>query len=195
MMFRQFKTLWSLGFAGLALLGLTQPAVAQTFQIDPIHSFVIFRVKHMNAGYAYGRFNQFSGSFVIDQKNIARSTVQFEIDAGSIDTGNPKRDDHLRSPDFFNARQFPKINFRSTSVRKINDTTAEIKGNMTLRGVTKPITARAVYTGQAKNQQGKTVVGFEITFTIKRSHFGMTFGLNGLADEVLVTVSVEGVQQ
>lgn len=194
-MFRQFKTLWSIGFAGLAWFGVTQPVAAQTFQVDTVHSYIIFRVKHMNAGYSYGRFNQFSGSFVIDEKNPARSSVQFEIDAASIDTGNQKRDDHLRSPDFFNVRQYPKVVFKSTSVRKINNTTAEIKGNLTLRGVTKPITARAVYTGQAKNQQGKTVVGFEITFTIKRGDFGMTYGRNGLADDVRVTVSVEGIQQ
>jgi polyisoprenoid-binding protein YceI len=191
----QIKVFWSVGLATLALLGLAQSGAAQTFQIDPVHSYVNFRVKHMNAGYSYGRFNQFSGSFVIDEKNLARSSVQFEIDAASVDTNNQKRDDHLRSPDFFNVRQFPKITFKSTSVRKINNTTAEIKGNLTLRGVTKPITSTVVLTGRAKNQRGSTVAGFEITFALKRSDFGMSFMQNMLGDEVRVTVSVEGVQR
>jgi len=194
-MFGQIKSFWSLSFMGLLLLGPVQSGIAQSFQVDPVHSYVIFRVKHMNAAYSYGRFNQFSGSFVIDEKNLARSSVQFEIDATSVDTNNQKRDDHLRSPDFFNARQFPKISFKSTSVRKINNTTAEIKGNLTMRGVTKPIAATVVFTGRSKNQQGKTVVGFETTFTLKRNDFGISFAQNALGNEVRVTVSVEGVQQ
>lgn len=194
-MFSRIKAFGSMGLAGLFLFGLVQSGTAQTFQVDPVHSYIIFRVKHMNAGYSYGRFNQFSGTFVIDEKNLARSSVQFELDTASVDTNNQKRDDHLRSPDFFNARQFPKIDFKSTSVRQMNNTTAEIKGNLTMRGVTKPVTATAVFTGRTKNQQGKTVAGFEVTFTLKRSDFGMSFAQNTLGNEVRVTVSVEGVQR
>jgi polyisoprenoid-binding protein YceI len=115
------------------LVGSMQSIQAQavTYRIDPVHSFIIFRVKHLNTGFAYGRFNTFSGTFVVDERNPANSSIELEIDANSVDTGNSQRDDHLRNPDFFNARQFPKITFKSTRVRKLNDTTVEVQGNLT----------------------------------------------------------------
>jgi polyisoprenoid-binding protein YceI len=180
------------------LVGSMQSMQAQavTYRIDPIHSFIIFRVKHLNTGFAYGRFNSFSGTIVVDEKNPANSSIELEIDANSVDTGNNQRDDHLRNPDFFNTRQFPKITFKSTRVRKINDTTVEVQGDLTMRGVTRPITARVTYTGKGRNQRGQEIIGFETTFTIRRSQFNINYGLNGgLADEVRVTFAVEGIRQ
>lgn len=188
--------------ASLSLLALVvapfEGAFAQavTYRIDPVHSFIIFRVKHMNTAYAYGRFNSFSGTIVVDEKNPANSSVEFEIDASSVDTGNRDRDDHLRGPDFFNVRQYPKITFKSTSVRRINDNTYEVKGNLTMRGVTRPLTVRVTYVGKGRNPRGQEIIGFETTFTIKRSQFGVNYGLNGgLSDDVRVTVAVEAVRQ
>ncbi|MFN3689991.1 MAG: YceI family protein [Fimbriimonadales bacterium] len=180
------------------VVGSWQSVQAQpvTYRIDPVHSFIIFRVKHLNTGYAYGRFNSFSGTIVVDEKNPANSSIELEIEADSVDTGNSQRDDHLRSPDFFNARQFPKITFKSTRVRKINDTTVEVQGNLTMRGVTRPLTARVTFTGKGRNQRGQEIIGFETTFTIRRSQFNVSYGLNGgLADEVRVTFAVEGIRQ
>lgn len=180
------------------LVGSMQSIQAQavTYRIDPIHSFIIFRVKHLNTGFAYGRFNTFSGTFVVDERNPANSSIELEIDANSVDTGNSQRDDHLRNPDFFNARQFPKITFKSTRVRKLNDTTVEVQGNLTMRGVTRPITARVTFTGKGRNQRGQEIIGFETTFTIRRSQFNINYGLNGgLDDEVRVTFAVEGIRQ
>jgi polyisoprenoid-binding protein YceI len=167
-----------------------------TYRIDPVHSFIIFRVKHLNTGFAYGRFNTFSGTIVVDEQNPANSSIELEIDANSVDTGNSQRDDHLRNPDFFNARQFPKITFKSTRVRKVNGTTVEVQGNLTMRGVTRPLTARVTFTGKGRNPRGQEIIGFETTFTIRRSEFNITYGLNGgLADEVRVTFAVEGIRQ
>jgi|DewCreStandDraft_2_1066082.scaffolds.fasta_scaffold00291_25 polyisoprenoid-binding protein YceI len=198
-MMKRFATRGMLGLAVLAMLGSTlTPFYAQgiTYRIDPVHSTVIFRVKHMNTAFVYGRFNQFSGTLVVDEKNPERSSVQFEIDLNSVDTGNAQRDDHLRSPDFFNTRQFPKATFKSTRVRKINNTTVEVQGNLTLRGVTKPLTVRVTFTGKGRNPRGQEIIGFETTFTIKRSEFGINYGLNGgLSDEVRLTVSVEAIRQ
>ena len=180
------------------LVGSLQSVHAQavTYRIDPVHSFIIFRVKHLNTGFAYGRFNTFSGTIVVDERNPANSSIELEIDANSVDTGNSQRDDHLRSPDFFSARQFPKITFKSTRVRKINDTTVEVQGDLTMRGVTRPITARVTFTGKGRNQRGQEIIGFETTFTIRRSQFNINYGLNGgLADEVRVTFAVEGIRQ
>jgi len=180
------------------LVGSMQSIQAQavTYRIDPVHSFIIFRVKHLNTGFAYGRFNTFSGTFVVDERNPANSSIELEIDANSVDTGNSQRDDHLRNPDFFNARQFPKITFKSTRVRKLNDTTVEVQGNLTMRGVTRPITARVTFTGKGRNQRGQEIIGFETAFTIRRSQFNINYGLNGgLDDEVRVTFAVEGIRQ
>jgi polyisoprenoid-binding protein YceI len=167
-----------------------------TYRIDPVHSFIIFRVKHLNTGFAYGRFNTFSGTIVVDEQNPANSSIELEIDANSVDTGNSQRDDHLRNPDFFNARQFPKITFKSTRVRKVNGTTVEVQGTLTMRGVTRPLTARVTFTGKGRNPRGQEIIGFETTFTIRRSEFNINYGLNGgLADEVRVTFAVEGIRQ
>jgi len=184
--------------AMLALLGSSLPLQAQgvTYRIDPVHSTVLFRVKHMNTAFVYGRFNSFMGTIVVNERNPAQSSVVLEIDLNSVDTGNSQRDDHLRGPDFFNTRQFPKATFRSTRVRKLNDTTIEVQGNLTLRGVTKPLTLRVTFTGKGRNPRGQEIIGFETTFTLKRSEFGVNYGLNGgLSDEVRLTVSVEAIRQ
>lgn len=185
--------------AVLALLGSSSlPLQAQgvTYRVDPVHSTVLFRVKHMNTAFVYGRFNSFTGTIVVNERNPAQSSVAFEIDLNSVDTGTSQRDDHLRGPDFFNTRQFPKATFRSTRVRKLNDTTIEVQGNLTLRGVTKPLTLRVTLTGKGRNPRGQEIIGFETTFTLKRSAFGINYGLNGgLSDEVRLTVSVEAVRQ
>ena len=193
------QTRWMAYLSIVAMLvGSLQSVQAQavTYRIDPVHSFIIFRVKHLNTGFAYGRFNTFSGTIVVDERNPANSSIELEIDANSVDTGNSQRDDHLRSPDFFSARQFPKITFKSTRVRKINDTTVEVQGDLTMRGVTRPITARVTFTGKGRNQRGQEIIGFETTFMIRRSQFNINYGLNGgLADEVRVTFAVEGIRQ
>lgn len=185
--------------AVLALLGSSSlPLQAQgvTYRVDPVHSTVLFRVKHMNTAFVYGRFNSFTGTIVVNERNPAQSSVAFEIDLNSVDTGTSQRDDHLRGPDFFNTRQFPKATFRSTRVRKLNDTTIEVQGNLTLRGVTKPLTLRVTLTGKGRNPRGQEIIGFETTFTLKRSAFGINYGLNGgLSDEVRLTVSVEAIRQ
>ncbi|MCS7272519.1 MAG: YceI family protein [Fimbriimonadales bacterium] len=196
----RFRTRVWTHLATVALLVGSVPSVqAQpvTYQIDPVHTFVLFRVKHLNTGFAYGRFNNVSGKIVVDERNPSNSSVEIEVDANSIDTGNARRDEHLRSPDFFNARQFPKLTFKSTRVRKIDNTTVEVQGNLTIRGITRPLTVRVTFTGKGRNQRGQEIIGFETTFTIRRSQFGITYGLqnNGLSDEVRVTVSVEAIRQ
>lgn len=170
-------------------------ASAQTYQIDPVHTSLIFRVKHMNTAYVYGRFNQVTGTVVLDEANPARSSVTIEVDANSVYTGNEQRDNHLRSPDFLNVRQFPTMRFVSTQVSRVNADTVRVRGNLTIRSVTRPITADVVLTGKGRNPQGKEIIGFETTFTIRRSEFGIRYGLPGLGDEVRVTLSVEAGRQ
>lgn len=186
------------GFAlGLILLsGWRATAVfGQTYKVDPVHSSVLFRVKHFDVGYFYGRFNAISGTIVLDKQNPSRSSVSLEVRTESVDTNDPKRDGHLKSPDFFNVRQFPVITFKSTSVKPLKANVWEVRGNFTLLGVTRPLTVQVTLTGEGKDAFGNYRVGFETTFDIKRSDFGMKYMLGPLSDEVRIILSVEGVRQ
>src|SRR6476661_8172320 len=91
---------------------------ADTYKVDPVHASVVFRARHMNIGVVYGRFNAIAGQFTLDEADPTKSSFNFEVQAGSVDTGNEKRDGHLKSPDFLNAKQYPSITFKSTAVKK-----------------------------------------------------------------------------
>lgn len=181
--------------AGLLTALWALPAFAQTYQVDPVHTSLVFRVKHMNTAFVYGMFRDIKGTVVVDEANPARSSINLEVDANSVFTANEQRDNHLRSPDFFNTRQFPTITFRSTNIRRVNENTVQVQGNLTMRGVTRPVTATVNLTGKGKNAQGRDIIGFETTFTIRRSEFGIRYGLPGLGDEVRVMLSVEAIRQ
>jgi polyisoprenoid-binding protein YceI len=178
--------------AGLVLAWSAAPARAENYKIDPTHSSLIFRVKHMGVGHIYGRFNDFSGSFSFEGKGGA---LEVEIKAVSVDTNNKDRDAHLRKADFFNAPEFPKIAFKSTSVKALNALNYEVTGNLTLHGVTKSVTAKLERIGTGKGPRGAVISGFETTFTLKRSDFGMKFGVPAIGDEVRITLAAEGIRQ
>ena len=168
-----------------------QTAAPAAFKIDPVHSSVIFRVKHMNVSYFWGRFNDIAGTVAWDAAKPEASSFDVQIKTESVDSKDPKRDNHLKSPDFFNAKQFPTLAFKSKSVKKLDDTTFEVGGDLTLHGVTKPLTAKVEMTGTGKGMRGGSLVGFETTFEIKRSDFGMNFMKGPLGDDVRIVVSLE----
>ena len=120
---------------------------------------------------------------------------EIQVNSQNVDTAVEKRDNHLRSPDFFNAAEYPAIHFKSTSVKKAGPDNYVIAGDLTLLGKTRPITVKARQTGEGKDPWGNYRRGFETVFTIKRSEFGMNFMMGGVSDEVQLTVSVEGVRQ
>lgn len=184
----------SLVLAGAVVLGgSTVPrAGAEQFKVDRVHSSVVFRVKHMGVSYFYGRFNDVGGSFAFDDADETKCSFDIEVKTESVDTHNEKRDNHLKSPDFFNAKQYPTIRFKSSAVKKTGDNTFEVSGELTLLGQTKPLTVTVERVGMGKGRGGGSLCGFETTFTIKRSDFGMTYGLEGVSDEVRLTVSLEG---
>jgi polyisoprenoid-binding protein YceI len=165
-------------------------AAAASYKVDSVHSMVIFKVKHMGAGNFYGRFNQVSGTFTIDEADPAKGQVDFQVKADSIDTANAKRDGHLKSGDFFNVVQFPSITFKGKEIKKAGSA-YEVAGDLTLLGVTKPLKARVEQVGSGEARGGGKIAGFEATFTVKRSDFGMSYGAGALGDEVSVIVSVE----
>lgn len=192
-MFTRWKPV--VAWTGLLVALWALPAFAQTYQVDPVHTSLVFRVKHMNTAFVYGMFRDIKGTVVVDEANPARSSINLEVNADSVFTANEQRDNHLRSPDFFNTRQFPTITFRSTSIRRVNANTVQVQGNLTMRGVSRPVTATVNLTGKGKNAQGRDIIGFETTFNIRRSEFGIRYGLPGLGDEVRVTLSVEAIRQ
>lgn len=195
------KTLMAL--AGLSILGgafaLTGGAPADAmqpatggFSVDAVHSSVVFKVRHQGVANFYGRFNDVSGSFLIDPDKPEAGSFDITIAAESVDTNSDNRDKHLRSADFFSAKEFPTITFKSTSMTRTADAAFDVTGDLTLRGTTKPITAKVAYGGTTKGRRGE-VAGIEATFTIKRSDFGVSYMVGpGLSDEVALIVSLEG---
>ena len=181
----------------IGFVGIAQPMGITKYEIDTTHSMIIFRAKHNGVSYNYGRFNEFTGEIMINADAVIERTVEFEVKAASIDTGNKKRDQHLRSSDFFSAKQFPLITFKSTEVseKEGKEDILEVTGDLELHGVKKSITVDAKITGRAKGKDGESLIGFESTFTIKRSEFGMTYGMQSVSDDIQITVSVEAVHK
>ena len=180
-----------------SLLGIAViPAVAaENYKLDPAHTSVVFRIKHLGVAYVYGSFQGTTGTFQFDEMSPSNNGIEIEVSSDKVDTGVEKRDNHLKSPDFFNAGKHQVISFKIKSVKKTAQDTYEVSGDLTLLGKTRSISVEAQATGSGKDPWGNFRKGFETSFTIKRSDFGMNFMLGGLSDDVLITVSVEGIRQ
>lgn len=174
---------------------LSAHAAEAVYEIDPVHSVVLLKVKHLGLADAYGRFNEMSGTVRHNAEDPSQSSIEFTVQADSIDTANEDRDKHLRGPDFFNAAEFPVLTFKSTKVEKKDDNEFEVTGDFTVRGVTKPVTFEFEVGGTGKGMQGEERFGGDADFTVKRSDFGIDYLPEALGDEVEVTVSVEGIKQ
>ena len=179
-------------FLALALAAAwAAPARAEKFTVDTGHSTVLFRIMHMGVSYSWGRFDKITGSVDLDETDPAKNAFDIAIDTDSVNTGIGKRDQHLMGPDFFNAAQFPKITFKSDSVRAKANDTYEVTGKLTLHGVTRPLTVTLKKVGAGKGPMGGQIVGIDTGFTIKRTDFEMKNLLEGVGDEVLLIVSLE----
>jgi polyisoprenoid-binding protein YceI len=149
-----------------------------TWLIDDVHTHIGFSVKHMMVATVRGQFKAYRGTLALDPADFARSRFEGEIDVASIDTGNGQRDDHLRTGDFFDAANHPKITFKSTKIEpKSGGSTGEyvLHGDLTIRGVTKPVALEVEYLGTSKNPWGKTVAGLSAHATINRRDFGVSY--------------------
>lgn len=169
-------------------------AAAESYTIDPQHTFPNFKINHLGFSTMYGRFGETSGTLTIDRENDTGS-VNVVIDAASIDTGFKKRDDHLRSPDFLNVVEFPEITYRSTKVALHDDDSATVEGNLTIQGVSKPVRLNvssincAVHPMDPKKE--KFVCGFDASAKINRSDFGIDYALPAIGDEMEIMLEVE----
>jgi polyisoprenoid-binding protein YceI len=171
------------------------PAVAaDKFEIDLVHSSISFKARHLGVSWVHGRFNSFSGHFVLDREKPAKSSFELTIPIESVDTNNKGRDQHLQGPDFFNAKQFPSITFKSTKVKAI-DGGFEVTGDMTMHGVTKPVTLTLEGGETAEFPKGMQRVGFSASLTLKRSDFGMDKMLEAIGDETPIDIGFEGVKK
>lgn len=181
------------GAGGLAALRPTAPTTptsetaAGAWNVDPVHSFVVFKIRHSGASNAYGMIHNPTGSFTIDAAKPEASSLEVTLQAEKVSTGNDGRDKHIRSPDFFNAKEFPAITFKSKAFKSAGENTFDVTGDLTFLGQTKPVTARLAVVGTTE-----TVMGVEATFTIKRSDFGNTKSIGPGSDEVHLTVALEG---
>lgn len=178
-----------------AVFALPTPAVlADSYTIDPEHTYPHFAVSHLGFSTMHGRFNKTSGKLEMD---VAKKTgsVEILIDTSSIDTGHAKRDQHLKSPDFFNAGESPEIKFKSTKVSFTGDKVTSVDGDLTIMKTTKPITltVTSMHCG-VHPMNKKNVCGFDATGKIKRSDFGINYALPAVGDEVALTLEVEAIK-
>lgn len=147
---------------------------AQTkWVFDKSHSEIGFTVTHLLISEVDGKFNNYEGSITTNGDNLEEMNINFEVDVNSINTDNPKRDEHLRSDDFFNAEQFPKMVFKSTSMKKIKDNHYKLKGDLTIRDVTKQVELDVKYNGSVKDPWGNTKAGFKITGVLNRFDYNL----------------------
>ncbi len=166
-------------------------AAAESYTLDPTHTYPHFAISHLGFSSMHGRFDRTSGRFTIDR--AARTgSVEAIIETASLNTGLQKRDDHLRSPDFFNTAEFPQAIYKSIAVRFNGDTPAMVEGNLTLLGVTRPVTLTIIAFKCGVNPMNKRAMcGIDAIANLKRSDFGMKYALPGVGDDLKLTLEVE----
>ena len=180
---------------------LTAVASAETYNVDPGHSSVTFKVRHLFSSVT-GRFEKFEGKVVYDEKDPKKSSVEGAIDASTINTNVAKRDDHLRGADFFDVAKYPKITFAKTEVTEVakDGKTGKMRGELTMHGVTKPIVLDVSMLGKGKDPQGKERIGLQATTKVNRKDFGLEWNkaMEGggvlVGDDVTIEIDAEAVR-
>jgi polyisoprenoid-binding protein YceI len=181
--------------AALVVVLAAAPApAADSYTVDGMHSSVTFKISHLGLAWVHGRFNEFSGSFTIDEADPAKSSFTLTIKVATIDTNNKKRDGHLNGPDFFNVKQYPEITFKSTAIKAIKDG-YQVTGDLTLHGVTKSVSFPLLGGRKAEFPKGVQRTGYSTELTIKRSDYGMDKMLAALGDEVPISISFAGIRK
>jgi polyisoprenoid-binding protein YceI len=167
---------------------------ADDYTYDLVHSSVSFKARHLDISWIHGRFNDVAGKFSLDRQDPEKSTFELTIKADSIDTANAARDEHLRQPDYFDTKQFPTIEFRSTSVKAIKDG-YEVTGEFTMHGTTKEI-AFTLMGGREIESRDVKRVGFSTELKLKRSDFGFDKNAIGpIGDEAIIIIDCEGTRK
>lgn len=177
-------------FPGAARAGLEQ------YSFDKAHTQIFFTVNHLGFSNSTGSFLEFDGGFAFDRTAPEKSSVNVTIETDSVEMNDEKWNDHLKNEDFFNVGKFSSMTFKSTGIEITGENTANITGELTLLGVTKPVTLATVLNKADKHPFGdKYVAGFSATGSLKRSEFGMNYGLPLVGDDVKIRIEVEGVRE
>lgn len=179
--------------ATVFLLGLPLLA-ADTYKIDPVHSEVSFKVRHLGLSKVSGRFGKFQGTIQMDEQDLAKSSVEVSIEAASISTDNEGRDKHLKSPDFFDVEKIPTLTFKSVAVKEVSKGKLEVTGDFTMHGVTKRIVIPITSLGTAKSPFNDVRAGFEGSLTLNRGDYGIKTFPGVIGEEVSITLGVEAVK-
>ncbi|MES3034892.1 MAG: YceI family protein [Gemmatimonadota bacterium] len=171
------------------------PVAMTTFNIDQSHSQMQFKVRHLGVSTVIGRFATFAGTFQLDPATGTAGAANLSIDVASVSTGNDRRDTHLKSADFFAADSFPKITFVSTGIQKLATNKYKVSGNLTMRGVTKPVVLDAELAGARQTAEG-WIAGVNLTGTVKRKEYGLmwdriTEGVAVVSDDITLDIGVE----
>ena len=162
-----------------------------TWKIDPTHSEINFKVKHLVVSTVTGHFSKFDASIETNKEDFSDAKINFEAEINSINTKNEQRDAHLKSADFFDAEKNPKMSFVSKSVKKISDHEMQVTGNLTIRGVTKEVTLDVIYNGTVAGFGGTEVAGFEVRGKVNRFDFGLQWNAITEAGGVVVSNEVK----
>lgn len=178
-----------------------ETAVKSIWNVDTMHSEITFKVKHLVISTVTGKFNTFDASMEAESEDFDNASISFSADINSIDTGVEDRDNHLKSDDFFNAEQFPKMTFKSSSFTKTGEGTFKLIGDLTIRDITKEVTLDVDHGGVVVDPYGQTKAGFEISGTINRKEFGLQWsavteaGSIVVGDNVKLMMNVQVVHQ
>ncbi len=187
------KTLAALAI-GSALLSANVMAADYVVDKEGQHAFVDFKISHLGYSFITGTFKDIDGKFSFDAAKPEASKIEFNVNTASVFTNHAERDKHIASGDFLNAAKFAKATFVSTSVKSTGKNTADVAGDLTIAGVTKPVVVKATFLGEGKDPWGGYRAGFEGTTSIKRSDFGKQKDLGPASDAVELYVSFEGVK-
>lgn len=180
---------------GSALMG--GQAMAADYAIDKQgqHAFVNFKISHLGYSWLYGTFKDFDGTFSYDAANPEASKVNVTLKTASVDTNHAERDKHLRSADFLNVSKHDTATFESTSVKSTGEGSADVTGNLTLNGVTKPVVIAAKFIGEGQDPWGGYRAGFEGTTTLKLKDFDISMDLGPASESVDLIISIEGIRK
>jgi polyisoprenoid-binding protein YceI len=187
---------WTVAAVIGALVGLAggSALAADVYTYDGVHSSVSFKARHLDISWIHGRFNEVEGTFSLDREDPTQSKFSLTIHADSIDTANAARDEHLRQPDYFDTKQFPTIEFKSTSAKPV-DGGYEVTGDFTMHGKTKKITF-VLQGGKEIEHKGIKRVGFSTELSLRRSDFGFDKNAIGpIGDEALIMIDCEGMRK
>lgn len=185
------KYLSALSALAFTVLSAAPALAADTYTFDPSHTAVTFHINHFGFSNPSGKFMSVTGSVTLDQQNPAASKVEATIGIAGVNTGVAKLDEHVKTPDFFDAAKFPEAKFTSTKVEVTGEKTAKVTGDLTLHGVTKPVILDVTLNQVGPNMMKKQTAGFTASTTIKRSEFGMSTYVPNLADDVRIDIEAE----